>query len=228
MTSPMVRPLLAELFGTFALVFAGTGAIVVNDTHGGAITHVGIAITFGLIVLAMIYTIGDVSGCHLNPAVSVGLWLSGRFPGRGVLPYAVCQMAGALLASGLLRGMFPDHPTLGTTRPAGGDAGNGFVMETVLTFILMTAILGSTTGNRYKTPLAGLVIGSVIVLEAMVGGPVSGASMNPARSFGPAAVSLRWDFLWIYLTAPFAGSLAGVVFWKIIGASQSLPTENHA
>jgi MIP family channel proteins len=228
MNSSWWKPLLAELFGTFALVFAGTGAIVVNDSHGGSITHVGIAITFGLAVLSLIYTLGDVSGCHLNPAVSVGLWLAGRFPGRAVTPYILVQIAGALMASGLLRIMFPEHATLGGTRPANGDVFNGFVMETVLTFLLMVAILGATLGNHYKTHFAGMAIGGVITLEAMFGGPVSGASMNPARSFGPAAVSMRWDFQWIYLTAPVAGALAGVLFWKLIETPRIIAPENPA
>ena len=228
MKSSLGKPLLAELFGTFALVFTGTGAVVVNDSLGGSITHVGVAITFGLIVMALIYTLGDVSGCHLNPAVSVGLCVAGRFPARALAPYIVTQFVGAVLASGLLRIMFPDHLSLGETRPAGGNVFNGFVMETVLTMILMVAILGATIGNHYKTHFAGIAIGGVIALEAMFGGPVSGASMNPARSFGPATVSMNWDFLWIYLSAPFVGALAGVAYWKLIETPKPVAPENQA
>lgn len=228
MKSSLTKPLLAELFGTFALIFAGTGAVVVNDSLGGSITHHGVALTFGLIVMALIYTLGDISGCHLNPAVSVGLCVAGRFPGRALAPYVVVQIIGALLASGLLRIMFPEHPSLGSTKPSGGNVFNGFVMEIVLTFILMVAILGATIGNHYKTHFAGIAIGGVIALEAMFGGPVSGASMNPARSFGPAAVSMNWDHLWIYLSAPIIGALAGVGYWKLIETQKPVAPENQA
>lgn len=228
MKSPLGKPLLAELFGTFVLIFTGTGAVVVNDSLGGSITHVGVALTFGLVVMAMIYTLGDVSGCHLNPAVSLGLCVAGRFPARALAPYIVTQLMGALLASGLLRLMFPDHLSLGATRPAGGNVFNGFVMETVLSMILMVAILGATIGNHYKTHFAGIAIGGVIALEAMFGGPVSGASMNPARSFGPAAVSMNWDFLWIYLSAPIVGAFAGVAYWKLIETPKPVAPENQA
>lgn len=220
------RPLIAELFGTFALIFAGTGAIVINDLTGGAITHVGIAITFGLIVLAMIYTLGDVSGCHLNPAVSIGLCVAGRFSAKSLLPYIIAQILGAVLASALLAGMFPTHATLGGTRPAAGNVFNGFVMEVVLSCILMVAILGATIGNHYKTPLAGIAIGSVIALEAMFGGPISGASMNPARSLAPDAVSGHWEFLWIYLTAPVLGTVSGVLIWNVMQEPKPVLAEN--
>ena len=220
------RELLAELFGTFALVFAGTGAIVVNEVHGGTITHVGIALTFGLVVMALIYTLGDISGCHLNPAVSAGLCLAGRFSANSLAPYVTAQLTGAVLASGLLGAMYPQNLNLGGTRPAGGDIYNAFIMEVVLTFILMVAILGATIGNHYKTHFAGIAIGGVIALEAMFGGPVSGASMNPARSFGPDAVAFKWDYLWIYLSAPFAGAIAGVLFWKLVETPTAAPPEN--
>jgi aquaporin Z len=204
-----MRPLAAEAFGTFALVFAGTGAVVVNDAHSGAVTHVGVALTFGLVVLAMIYAVGDVSGAHLNPAVTLGFVAAGRFPARRVGPYCAAQLAGAALASGTLRLMFPAHATLGATLPA-GSAGQSFVMEVILTLILMVVVLGVSTGAKEKGVLAGVAVGAVIALEALFGGPVSGASMNPARSLAPAVVSGRLDHLWVYLTAPVVGALAGV------------------
>jgi aquaporin Z len=204
-----MRKFAAEAFGTFALVFAGTGAIVVNDTHGGAITHVGIALTFGLIVLAMIYAVGDVSGAHLNPAVTLGFVVAGRFPWAAVPGYVAAQVAGAFLASGLLRAMFPEHGTLGATLPA-GPAGQSFVMEFVLTLVLMVVILGVSTGAKEKGVLAGVAVGAVIALEALFGGPVCGASMNPARSLAPAVVGGKTAFLWVYLTAPVLGAVAGV------------------
>ena len=210
-----MRRMAAEAFGTFALVFAGTGAIVVNETTGGAITHAGIAITFGLIVLAMIYAIGDVSGCHLNPAVTMGFYVARRFEGRMVAPYLLSQCVGAILASITLRLMFPASSTLGATSPAGG-ATQSFIMEFLLTLILMFVILSVSIGSKEKGILAGVAVGAVIALEAMFAGPVSGASMNPARSFAPALVSMRFDSLWIYLVAPVLGAVASVALCRCI------------
>jgi len=199
----------AELIGAFALVFAGTGAVIVNDQTGGALSHAGVALTFGLVVLAMIYAVGDVSGAHLNPAVTTAFWLAGRFPGGLVGPYVISQCLGAVLASGLLKFLFPNHSTLGLTAPAGTDA-QSFVMELVLTFLLMFVILSVSTGAKEKGVTAGIAIGAVIALEAMFAGPISGASMNPARSLGPALVSGHVAHLWIYLTAPFAGAALAI------------------
>jgi aquaporin Z len=200
-----MRKLAAELFGTFALVFAGTGAIIINDVSGGTVSHVGIAFSFGLIVLAMIYSIGDVSGCHLNPAVTFGFFVSRRFEGRWVLPYMGSQCLGALLASLTLRAMFPAHATLGATVPA-GDAMQSFLLEFLLTLILMFVILSVSVGSKEKGILAGVAVGSVIALEALFAGPISGASMNPARSLAPAVVSLQMESLWIYLDDRFRSS----------------------
>ena len=210
-----MRPLAAEVFGTFCLVFAGTGAVVVNDTHGGAVTHVGVALTFGLVVLAMIYAVGDVSGCHLNPAVTLGFLAAGRFEAKRVAPYIACQCLGGVLASGALRAMFPDHPTLGATVPAGAPI-QSWVMEFVLSLMLMVVILSVSTGSKEKGLLAGVAVGAVIVLEALFAGPVSGASMNPARSLAPAVVAGRLDHLWVYLTAPVPGALTGVLVCVVI------------
>jgi len=210
-----MRKLAAELFGTFALVFAGTGAIVVNDASGGLVSHVGIAFTFGLIVLAMIYALGDVSGCHLNPAVTLGFFVAKRFEGRLVVPYIVSQSVGAMLASVTIRLIFPLSATLGATLPAGSFY-QSFILEFILTLILMFVILSVSTGSKEKGVLAGVAIGSVIALEALFAGPISGASMNPARSLAPALVSLRLDNLWIYLTAPILGACAGVLTCRCI------------
>ena len=207
------RPLLAELFGTFALVFCGTGAIVINEVQGGAITHVGIALTFGLIVLALIYALGDISGCHLNPAVTIGFWLAGRFPATQLGPYVVSQCAGALLASTTLRLLFPTATTLGATLPA-GLGWQSFVLELILTFLLMVVILCVSTGAKEKGIMAGVAVGAVIALEAMFAGPVCGASMNPARSLAPAVVSGRVAELWIYLVAPVMGAALGVALFQ--------------
>lgn len=207
------RSLLAEFFGTFSLVFCGTGAIVINEVQGGAITHVGIALTFGLIVLALIYALGDISGCHLNPAVTTGFWLAGRFPATQVGPYLVSQCAGALLASVTLRLLFPTATTLGATLPAGA-GWQSFVLELILTLMLMVVILCVSTGAKEKGIMAGVAVGAVIALEAMFAGPVCGASMNPARSLAPAIVSGRIAELWIYLCAPVIGAAAGVALFR--------------
>jgi aquaporin Z len=212
---PLRRTLFAEAFGTFVLVFVGTGAVVANDFSGGAVTHVGVALTFGLVVLALVYSLGDVSGAHLNPAVTLGFWLAVRFPGRSVLPYAAAQVAGALAASAALRVIFPDQITLGATRPAGAES-QSFVLEFILTLFLMFVILSVSTGAKEKGVTAGIVVGSVIALEALFAGPVCGASMNPARSLAPAVVSGRLDHLWVYLTAPILGAAAATVWCRCV------------
>lgn len=200
---------LAEFLGTFSLVFAGTGAIVIDSATHGAIGHAGVALTFGLIVLAMIYTFGDVSGAHFNPAVTAGFAAAGRFGWRDVPGYAAVQLAGALAASALLRFLFPLDLTLGATLPA-GSAMQSFVLETVLTAMLMLTILSVSTGAKEKGVTAGIAIGAVIGLEAMFAGPICGASMNPVRSLSPALVSGHLEFLWIYLAAPVLGALLAV------------------
>lgn len=204
-----MKPLLAELLGTFALVFAGTGAIIINDISGGAVTHVGVALVFGMIVTAMIYAVGDVSGAHLNPAVTVGFFLARRFPAKRIAPYVASQCAGALLASLTLYCLFPSHPTLGATLPA-GSAMQSFILEFILTFLLMFVILSVAVGAKEKGIAAGMAIGAVVALEALFAGPVSGASMNPARSLAPALVSGQLQHLWIYLLAPVLGASAAV------------------
>lgn len=215
MADPRSRPLAAEVFGTFVLVFAGTGAIVVDRASGGAVTHVGIALTFGLVVLALIYAIGDVSGCHLNPAVTLGLFAARRVAGRVVVPYILAQCTGAVLASLVLRLLFPADTTLGATEPAGG-AVQSFVLEFLLSLILMFVILSVSAGADKSGQFAGVAIGSVIALEAMFAGPISGASMNPARSLGPALVSMRLEHLWLYLLAPILGAVAGVAVCRCV------------
>ena len=211
------RRLCAEAFGTFCLVFAGTGAAVVNEVTGGGVTHVGVALTFGLVVMAMIYAIGNVSGCHINPAVTFGLCAAGRFDRSGVLPYIGSHCVGALLASGVLRMLFPESSTLGATIPAGSDL-QSLVLEFVLTLILMFVILSVSAGGSDAKLLAGIVIGGVIGFEALFAGPISGASMNPARSLAPAVVAMRLDHLWIYLVGPIAGALVGAFLWHIVHA----------
>jgi len=211
----VVKKLSAEFLGTFALVFAGTGAIVINEVSGGAITHVGVALTFGLIVLTMIYTLGDISGAHINPAVTLGFFAARRLPAKTVLPYIMSQCAGAVAASFLLHVLFPANALLGATIPNGPQL-QSFMLEIILTGLLMFVILGVSTGAREKGITAGIVVGSVIALEAMFAGPIWGASMNPARSLGPAVVSMHLQSLWIYLLAPTVGTGIGVIACRCV------------
>lgn len=209
----MRRQVVAEIVGTFALVFAGTGAIVIDRVTGGTVTHVGVAMTFGLVVMAMIYALGDISGAHLNPAVTVGFWLSRRLARKCVLPYLVAQFIGAALASLLLRCLFGNVAVLGATLPAGSDS-QSFTLEAVLTGLLMLVILHVSTGPRETGILAGIAIGGVVGLEAMFAGPICGASMNPARSLAPALVSGHLTSVWIYLTGPVLGAACAVPVWR--------------
>lgn len=205
-----MRKLAAEFLATGILVFAGTGAIVTGTAHGQQVTHVAVALTFGLVVLAMIYAVGDVSGAHLNPAVTVAFAAAKRLSWRTVPGYVAAQCLGALAASGAVRLIFPDSPTLGQTQPAGSPM-QAFALEAILTFILMFVILGVSTGAKEKGVLAGIAVGAVIGLEALFAGPVTGASMNPARSLGPAVVSGQLEHLWLYLLAPTLGASVGVL-----------------
>jgi aquaporin Z len=209
---------IAELLGTFALVFCGTGAIVIDNVSNGSVTHVGVAITFGLIVMSMIYALGNISGAHLNPAVSIAFLLAGRFAPKDLIPYIISQITGAFLASFTLHFMFPTDTMLGTTIPAGSD-GQAFVLEFILTFFLMFVIINVAQGSKEQGMFAGLAIGSVVLLEAMFAGPICGASMNPARSLAPAVVSVHYEHLWIYLTATTAGAAFSIPLWRYLSSS---------
>lgn len=204
---------LAEIIGTFALVFCGTGAIIINEETGGVITHAGVAITFGLIVAAMIYTLGDISGAHLNPAVSLAFYIAKVFPGKEVVPYIISQAIGAFIASLTLRYLFPVNDMLGSTLPS-GPPGQSFILEFILTFILMLVIMRVAKGGKEQGLFAGIAIGSVVLLEAMFAGPVSGASMNPIRSIAPAVVSGNVHLLWLYIVAPILGAMLAVFTFK--------------
>ncbi|HXD94172.1 MAG TPA: MIP family channel protein [Bacteroidia bacterium] len=210
-----MRKYLAEIIGTFALVFCGTGAIIINQESGGAITHVGIAITFGLIVAAMIYAVGDISGAHLNPAVTLAFWVANEFPVKEILPYIVSQAVGAFVASLTLKYLFPANALLGSTLPSGLPM-QSFILELILTFLLMFVILHVAKGSKEQGMFAGLAIGFVVLLEAMFAGPICGASMNPIRSLAPAVVSGHLENLWIYLTAPMLGAILAVLAWRVL------------
>jgi aquaporin NIP len=204
-----MKRFIAEFFGTFGLVFAGTGAIIIDGLMPGQVTHVGVAMTFGLIVMAMIYTFGDVSGAHFNPAVSAAFAVARRFPWKNLPAYILAQIAGACAASALLKFLFPTDGKLGATLPAGSVA-QSFVFEVILTFLLMLVILSVSVGAKEKGITAGIAIGATIGLEAMFAGPISGASMNPARSFAPAVMSGNTASLWLYLVAPTLGAMLAV------------------
>lgn len=209
MNPTLSQKLFAEVLGTFCLVFVGTAAIVVNDLGEGVITHAGVALAFGLIVLAMIYAIGDISGAHINPAVTIAFAFARRLPLGLVGPYIAAQCAGAILASLTVLLLFPTHETLGQTVPS-GSLMQSFVLEIVLTFMLMFVILSVSTGAKEKGITAGIAVGAVVGLEALFGGPVSGASMNPARSLGPALACFDFTYLWFYIAAPIIGALVAV------------------
>jgi aquaporin Z len=204
---------LAELLGTFGVVFAGTGAVVIDAVSHGAVTHVGVSLTFGLIVMAMIYALGDVSGAHMNPAVTVGFFLARKLPATCVLPYIASQTAGALIASLTLRLLFGNQASLGATLPA-GSAWQSFVLEALLTGLLMFVVLCISTGPKEVGTIAGIAVGGVIALEALFAGPISGASMNPARSLAPAIASGNLHALGVYLSAPFLGAAVSVPLWR--------------
>ena len=204
-----LKALWAEGFATFSLVFMGCGAIVVNDLYPGTLGHAGICLVFGLVVMAMIYSVGNISGAHLNPAVTIGFWAAGRFPGAQVPFYILVQFGGAIVAALLLRFIFPDHSGLGTTVPE-IDVSRAFMLETVISFTLMFVILNVSTGHQEKGIMAGAAIGGVVALAALMAGPVTGASMNPARSLGPALAAMHLQDIWLYMLAPVLGTCPGV------------------
>jgi len=212
--SPDTKALVAEFTGTFFLVFCGTGAIVI-DGLTGRIGHQGIAITFGLIVMTMIYVFGDTSGAHFNPAVTLAFSVAGRFPWKSFLPYAVVQVAGAILASFTLRILFPDAQSLGGTEMKMPIV-RGFWLELLISFILMLVIISVSTGSKEKGSFAGLAIGAVVTLAALFAGPMTGASMNPARSLGPAIASGQFSETWLYMVAPPVGTVCGAWLWNMV------------
>jgi aquaporin NIP len=220
--STAIQKLSSEFTGTFCLVLAGTGAIVSNQLSSGAVSHTGIALTFGLIVWVMIATFADRSGAHFNPAVSLALAAAGRFSWRELPGYLAVQCLGALSASLLLKALVPTATTLGVTAPS-GPAHQSFLLETVLTLILMLVILSVSDPSRKSDSTAGLAIGATVALEALFAGPISGASMNPARSLGPALASGELGSLWIYCAGPCLGALLSLPLCRCTRGSKCCP-----
>nr|WP_242040641.1 MIP/aquaporin family protein [Coleofasciculus sp. FACHB-1120] len=205
---------IAEGVGTFILVFAGTGAVMVNQISDGAVTHLGISFVFGAVVAALIYALGHISGAHFNPAVTLAFWTSGFFPKHQVLPYILAQSLGAIAASALLLMALGRVGNLGATVPLEGNWLQSLVLETVLTFILMFVIFGSGLDRRAPIGFAGLAIGLTVGLEAAFMGPITGASMNPVRSLGPALVGGIWQHHWVYWVAPILGAQLAVLIYS--------------
>lgn len=206
---------IAEFIGTFAMIFCGTGAMTINEVTGGSVTHVGIGITWGLIVMAMIYAFGEISGAHFNPAVSIAFAYAKKFSWKEVPKYILFQVAGAFTASLLLMWLFPKSELLGATIPT-VDVWRAFVLELILTFFLMVVIINVSTGSKEIGMMAGIAIGSVVLLEAIFAGPITNASMNPARSLAPNIVSGNIKGLWLYILAPIIGALLAVVSCKFV------------
>jgi aquaporin Z len=207
---------LAEFIGTFTLIFVGTGAIMVNQLSNGAVSHLGISVVFGSVVAALIYGLGHISGAHLNPAVTLAFWASGFFRGGWVIPYLVAQLLGGITASALLRLTLGSVANLGATLPLHDQWLQALVLETVLTFILMLVILGSGLDRRAPIGFAGIAIGLTVGLEAATMGPITGASMNPARSLAPAFISWTWQHHWIYWVAPIVGAQLAVWVYRYL------------
>jgi aquaporin NIP len=212
--SQLGRSLLAEFIGTFALVFAGAGAVMV-EAKTGSLGQVGIALTFGLVIMAMIYAVGHISGAHLNPAVTFAFVLTRHFPWRRSLAYWAAQASGAVTAAFLLRASLGDIAHVGATLPSGSDR-QSFLWETILTFFLMFVVMAVATDTRAVGEAAAIAVGGTVGLDALFGGPISGASMNPARSLGPALAAADLQSLWIYLTAPLLGAALGALAYQLV------------
>ncbi|XP_057494283.1 aquaporin NIP1-1-like [Actinidia eriantha] len=215
-TVPFFQKLVAEVLGTYFLIFAGCGAVVVNLDKDRVVSSPGIAIVWGLVVTVMFYTVGHISGAHFNPAVTIAFASCKRFPWKQVPAYIAAQVMGSTLASGTLRLIFNGkQDQFAGTAPAGTEL-QSFVLEFIITFYLMFVISGVATDNRAIGELAGLAVGATVLLNVMFAGPISGASMNPARSLGPAIVSNRYEGIWMYILAPISGAIAGAWVYNIV------------
>jgi aquaporin NIP len=210
------RRSIAEALAAFALVFAGCGAIVVDARYEGALGAVGVSLVFGLIIMAMIYATGHLSGAHINPAVTIAFTLTRHFRARDATAYIAAQLTGAAAAALALLAVWPDQPAaLGATVPSVG-AGNAFVYELVLTAFLMFVIMAVATDTRAVGAAAAIAIGGTVCLDALFGGAVTGASMNPARSFGPALAAGEWQDFWLYVAGPVLGAAVGALAYQLV------------
>lgn len=210
-----MRKYISESIGTFSMIFCGTGAMTINEVTSGDVTHVGIAITWGLIVMAMIYAFGEISGAHFNPAVTIAFAYAKKFEWKEVPKYIIAQSIGAILASSVLLYLFPQSEFLGGTLPT-IEPLKAFIIEVLLTYFLMVVIINVSTGSKETGTMAGIAVGGVVLLEAMFAGPVTNASMNPARSLGPALLSGHWEHQWLYFIAPVLGALLAVLTCKLV------------
>ncbi|WP_298883409.1 MIP family channel protein [uncultured Polaribacter sp.] len=210
-----MKKYISEFIGTFSLIFCGTGAMTINEVTGGDVTHVGIGITWGLIVMAMIYAFGDISGAHFNPAVTIAFAYAKKFAWKEVPKYIIAQVLGAFAASLVMWFLFPESEFLGSTIPK-VDVWRAFVLELLLTFFLMVVIINVSTGSKEIGVIAGIAIGGVVLLEALFAGPITNASMNPARSLAPNIVSGNIEGLWLYILAPILGALLAVSSCKLV------------
>ncbi|TYA78415.1 MIP/aquaporin family protein [Seonamhaeicola marinus] len=217
----MKKKYIAEIIGTFALIFCGCGAMTVNEITNGAISHAGVAATWGLIVMGMIYAFGEISGAHFNPAVTIGFAFAKKFEWKEVPKYISAQLVGAILASFLLWFLFPESQFLGETTPAEGfPAYKAAILEFLLTFFLMVTIINVSTGSKEIGTMAAIAVGGIILLEAMFAGPMTKASMNPARSIAPALFTGNFEHLWLYIVAPVLGAITAVSTCKLVKDDQ--------
>jgi aquaporin NIP len=215
-----MKKYISEIIGTFAMLFCGTGAIIINQETNGSITHLGVAITFGLVVMVMIHSLGSISGAHFNPAVTIAFAVAKKFEVKEVLPYIISQLIGALFASATLRLLFPKNIFLGATIPLNNDF-QAFILEFIITFILMFVIVSVAHGSKEQGLFAGISIGSTVLLLALFAGPICGASMNPVRSLAPALISNHLEHLWLYLIAPILGASSSVLVWNYLTKSKN-------
>ncbi len=211
----VMKKYLSELIGTFILIFAGTGAVIVNQATNGALGLPGIAAVWGLTIIAMIYAFGDISGTHINPAVTVAFAVDQRFPWKEVPAYLGFQLLGAFAASGLLKYLFPANELLGSTHPSGNEM-QSFILEIVMMFVLVIVILRVSVGAKEKGITAGIAIGGTVWFLVLFGGPISGTGLNPTRSLAPAILSGNLQSLWIYITAPFLGAISAVFIHRFL------------
>lgn len=213
---PKFAPYLAEALGTFALVFAGPGAVAVDVASGGAVSGVGIGISFGLIVMVMIYSLGHVSGCHINPAMTIAFRALGRIDNKKAVGYIACQLAGAVLASLAVVAIVGSAGDAGATAPRINGVDAAFWSELILTFFLAFVVFAVATDARAQGAFAAVAIGGYVGFAATGWGPVANASMNPARTFGPAVAANVWDAHWVYWVAPILGALIAAAVYELL------------